>query len=71
MEHSLRSAFAMGAQPKANAATAPIAKVLAIVLRVMVVSFAFKNWVSGVKSHNPSLLQILKESAIYRNYTKM
>jgi len=44
LEHVLASAFAKGAKPRASTATAPIAKVLAMVLRFMIISFAFIDW---------------------------
>jgi hypothetical protein len=44
LEHVLASAFAKGARPRASAATAAIAKVLAMVLRVIIISFAFVDW---------------------------
>src|SRR5262249_20571805 len=40
----LSSAFAEGAMPRASTATAPIAKVFAIVLLFMIISFAFLDW---------------------------
>src|SRR5262245_35404348 len=40
----LSSAFAVGARPRASASTAPIAKVFAIVLRFMIISFALLDW---------------------------
>jgi hypothetical protein len=43
-EHVLPSAFAKGARPRARAATAAIAKVLAMVLRLIIISFAFVDW---------------------------
>src|SRR5262245_11721732 len=39
LEHAFPAAFAMGAKPRVSAATAPIAKVFAIVLRFMIISF--------------------------------
>jgi hypothetical protein len=41
LEHPLSSAFAVGATLRANAVTAAIVKLFAMVLRVMIISFAF------------------------------
>jgi hypothetical protein len=43
LEHPLSSAFAVGAMLRASAVTAAIVKLFAMVLRVMIISFAFMS----------------------------
>jgi hypothetical protein len=43
LEHPLSFAFAVVARPRTSAVTAAIAKVVEMVLRFMIVSFAFIN----------------------------